>query len=364
MNINSYIVILIYGSLVLLSFLLISNPLRVNKKANFWFGIFLFLWSTFWLEEIFILTDINKMKSSLLITVHFIQFFTPIILYFSILHYSNPDFKFKKSDSKYFVLPLIFLVGLLLQKTTKQSSLIQNVLTGLIIIQALFYAIASYVKIKKHKQKIDLFSSNTSEIDLKWLEYIIIAILILSIFIGVYNLLLTTPYLNVFGNIVSVIIVFFIAYNVLKQKEIFLLNENERNQIIAINQDNTINKKNIISDKDLMELKLKLSQIMEDKHLYLDCELNLKKLAELIDVTPHKLSYIINAGFNENFFLFINKYRVDKAKELLLENETNHLSNLGIAYESGFNSKTSFYTTFKKITNQTPSEFKKKSSTL
>ncbi len=54
-ELNSFIVILIYGSLVLLSLLKLANPLQVNKKANFWFGLFLFLWSTFWLDEILFL---------------------------------------------------------------------------------------------------------------------------------------------------------------------------------------------------------------------------------------------------------------------------------------------------------------------
>jgi AraC-like DNA-binding protein len=100
------------------------------------------------------------------------------------------------------------------------------------------------------------------------------------------------------------------------------------------------------------------------KKPYLDSELNLIKLAELLQMTPHQLSYIINNGFNENFFQYVNGYRVEKAKELLVEDEMNKLSILGIAFESGFNSKTSFNTTFKKFTGQTPSEFKTRSSGL
>ncbi|WP_449397875.1 helix-turn-helix domain-containing protein [Chryseobacterium wanjuense] len=68
---------------------------------------------------------------------------------------------------------------------------------------------------------------------------------------------------------------------------------------------------------------------------------------------------MINAGFQKNFFQYVNEYRIEHAKKLLKDNSKNKLSILGIAYESGFNSKTSFNTTFKKLTNQTPSEFKK-----
>jgi len=363
-QINNYVVILIYGALILLSILLIANPLRVNNKANFWFGVFLFLWSSYWLEEVFVLTNI-KLTSNLLINiVRFIQTFTPILFYISIVYYTNPDFKLKKKDIKYLLVPIIFLITLIIQQSNKENIIFQNLLNSLIIIHALYFIIYSYIKIKHHKVKINLFSSNTSEIDLKWLEYIIIALLSLSVFIGLYNVLFNTAYLNLFANIISLMIIFFVAYNTLKQKEIFLLNENQRNLIIETIQETTIEKQKVISDNDLENLKSKLSELMDNEQPFLDAELSLKRLAELINITPHQLSYVINTGFNENFFLFVNRYRVEKVKELLLDKEKNHLSIMGIAFESGFNSKTSFNTTFKKISSQTPSEFKKSSSSL
>lgn len=75
---NSFIVILIYGSLVLLSLLKLANPLKVNRKANFWFGIFLFLWSTFWMDEILFLVTGSPIEFHSLLPVRFIQFLTPV----------------------------------------------------------------------------------------------------------------------------------------------------------------------------------------------------------------------------------------------------------------------------------------------
>jgi AraC-like DNA-binding protein len=149
------------------------------------------------------------------------------------------------------------------------------------------------------------------------------------------------------------------------QREIFPLDEKQLKEIIDIETVQTSElKRKLISDSDLLKFKARLSELMENQKPYLDSELNLIKLAELIDMTPHQLSYVVNTGFNANFFGYINTYRVEKAKELLLQEEMNKLSVLGIAFESGFNSKTSFNTTFKKITGQTPSEFKKRSSAL
>lgn len=363
-EINSLIQILIYGSLFLLSFVLIVNPLKVNKKANVWFGFFLFQWSTFWLEEISILTGFNELHLNDLIFVKFLQFLTPIVFYFSVVFYTNPDFKFKKKELLYLILPIIYLLGLIAEQQLKEAIFIESILVILIIIQAIYFTVFSYIKIQNHKKRIRLFSSNTKEIDLKWLEYIIISLFVLSVFIGFYNVFFDGAHLNVLANIVSLVIIFFVAYNNLKQKEFFLLDENERNLIITSEEEIVTEKRKVISDDEIQILKIKLAKLMEKKKPYLDPDLTLISLAKLVNLTPHKLSYLINAGFNENFFWFVNRYRVKRVKELLVDKNYNNLSILGIAYESGFNSKTSFNTTFKKITSQTPSEFKKKSSPL
>ena len=367
-ELNSLIIALIYGSLILLSFLKISNPLKVNKKANFWFGIFLFVWSTFWLDDISLFFSNAELNVTVALLFHFIQFFTPVIFYFSVVFFTNPNFRFQIKDLRYLAIPVLFLVVSFLQTSSvkEKDPFFQPVLSGLILIHALIYALASYLKIRKHKKNILLFSSDTNEIDLNWLENIITLILSMSVIFSIYNLFFNASSLNLFINIIFLVAIFIIAYYSLKQKEIFPVNEKQRNDIISLNEEapSVEMKRKIISDEELVKLKSRLIELMKLQQPYLDSELNLIKLAELLNMTAHQLSYLLNSGFNESFFLFINKYRVEKAKELLVREEMNNLSILGIAFESGFNSKTSFNSTFKKITNQTPSEFKKTSTGL
>jgi len=366
-GLNTFVVILIYGSLILLSFLTAVNPLKVNKKANYWFGAFLFLWSTFWSDEIALYTGCYTVIQNFTVPVHFLQFFTPIVFYFSIIYFTNPNYRFRMADLKYLILPALYLILLFIQQKqiAENQKVLQVFLLVLILVQVILYTIVSYFEIRKHQKKILAFASNTVEIDLGWLEYIISSILVLSIVVTIYNIFFNSLTLNVFINIFLLAIIFVIAYNSLKQKEIFPLDEKLRNEIILIQEEQSGEvKRKIISDSDLLKFKSVLSELMNVQKPYLDCELNLIKLAELINMTPHQLSYIINTGFNENFFQYVNTYRVEKAKELLVKEEMNKLSILGIAFESGFNSKTSFNTTFKKITGQTPSEFKKRSSAL
>lgn len=362
-ELNRFVVILIYGSLVLLSFLKLTNPLKVNKKANFWFGMFLFLWSTFWLDEILSLAKISSIDIHSIFLIQFVQFLTPIIFFFSVLFYTNPAFKFKISDLKYVALPFIFFVNLLLLRLgdVEYQPIGEVVFIALILFQAVFYTGLSYLTIRKHQKRIQQFSANTEGINLNWLEYIILVLFIVSIIYVIYNVSYDASGLNIFINLAFLLVIYFVGYYSLKQKEIYPVEEKQREELISINPDPETEetKRKLISDDELFKIKTQLEELMNSEKPYLDSELNLIKLAEQLSVSTHHLSYVINKGFQKNFFQYVNEYRIEYAKKLLKDNSNNKLSILGIAYESGFNSKTSFNTTFKKLTDQTPSEFKK-----
>lgn len=362
-ELNNLVVVLIYGSLVFLSLLTFSNPLKVNKKANLWFGFFLLLWSTFWLDEVFSFTKVSEIEISSFPFIQFFQFLTPVVFYFSVLFFTNPTFRFKISDLKYLVLPLIFTINLLLMNfgDSRSQEIFKIIFIGLILFQAIFYTAFSYFTIRRHQIKIQQFSANTEGINLNWLEYIILVMLLINIVYIVYNLFFNPVSLNVFINTAFLLVIYFVGYYSLKQKEIYPIEEKQREELMAISEETDAEdvKKKLIADAELSKIKNQLQELMEVQKPYLDSELNLIKLAELLSVSTHHLSYVINNGFQKNFFQYVNEYRIDYAKNLLKDDRNNHLSILGIAYESGFNSKTSFNTTFKKLTNQTPSEFKK-----
>jgi len=308
-ELNSLIVILNFGSLILLSFVTLFNPLKVNRKANYWFGAFLFLWSTFWLDEILNYTGIYNVIQHFSGLVYVIQFFTPVVFYITILYFTNPNFRFHWADIKYLIFPAFYSVLLLLQKSENEQS--QNfyhlVLLGLTLAQVILYTTLAYLKITKHQKKIMSFASSTNEIDLNWLQYIIFSIFILSIVITLYNIFFNSLTLNAFINIFLLTIIFIVSYNSIKQKEIFPLDENQRKEIIQINEEEQSGelKRKIVPDSEVESLKLELTELMKLQKPYLDSELNLIKLSELINMTPHHLSYVINTGFNENFFSFM-----------------------------------------------------------
>ena len=153
--------ILVFSSFVLLSFIMLSNPLKVNKKANIWFGVFLFLWATFWLDEIIILIKANELDKNVTLVIFFFQFLSPIVLYLCIVFFTNPNYKFKRKDISVFVLPLIYLTLLFIDATTTVK--VESILVILLITHGLIYTVISYLKIRKHQKQINLFSSNTFE---------------------------------------------------------------------------------------------------------------------------------------------------------------------------------------------------------
>ncbi len=103
----------------------------------------------------------------------------------------------------------------------------------------------------------------------------------------------------------------------------------------------------------------KLSDYMKSSKPYLNPELTLSQLAGELGISGHILSQVVNEKFGLNFFDFINSYRVEEFKERASDPRYTNFSLLGIALDSGFNSKSAFNRIFKQKTGITPSQFRK-----
>jgi AraC-like DNA-binding protein len=102
----------------------------------------------------------------------------------------------------------------------------------------------------------------------------------------------------------------------------------------------------------------KILSYMASEKPYLEPSLTLLCLSEQLTIPVRHMSQIINESFNKNFCDFINSYRVEESKKLLSKSPNGQWTILGIAYEVGFNAKSTFNTAFKKHTGKTPKEFK------
>ncbi|MBN2080322.1 MAG: helix-turn-helix transcriptional regulator [Spirochaetes bacterium] len=102
----------------------------------------------------------------------------------------------------------------------------------------------------------------------------------------------------------------------------------------------------------------KLKRVMDEKNPHLREDLTLQDLADELSISTHHLSMVLNIHFKQNFYTFVNGYRVDEAKRKLADPDYRDHTILSIAFGSGFNSKTTFNHMFKKFTGKTPREYR------
>ena len=98
----------------------------------------------------------------------------------------------------------------------------------------------------------------------------------------------------------------------------------------------------------------RLDLLMKEDEIFLDSSISLRLLANKLDMQPNKLSWLLNEQIGKNFNEYINAYRLIAFKEKALNPNNSNLTLLGLAYDSGFNSKTVFNAFFKKVEGMTP----------
>ncbi len=113
---------------------------------------------------------------------------------------------------------------------------------------------------------------------------------------------------------------------------------------------------NALTPASIASLKRRLEAHMDQEQPHLDSDLRLPKLAAALGVSTHQLSQVINTEYGQSFSQFINSYRIDEAEQLLRNSDRQVIE---IAYQVGFNNKTSFYKAFKKQLAVSPTEYRK-----
>ncbi len=114
---------------------------------------------------------------------------------------------------------------------------------------------------------------------------------------------------------------------------------------------------NFPAGTDIENIKNLLKIIMEEEKIFCDEDMSLARLSDVLGITPHLLSRLLNEHFGKNFNSFINTYRIEEARNMLIDEPDR--STLSVACAVGFNTYSVFYTSFRKETSLSPAEFRK-----
>lgn len=225
-----------------------------------------------------------------------------------------------------------------------------QLLNILIAAQLITYLVISFRLIKKNTM-VSRIRNSISIKKLKWFFWTVfginIILLIPTLKLRYFIYSITQFDIGLLVLILLSLYLFYVAYFVILNHDVF------QNPVIKY-KSSSLNQ----SEKYCIQDKLQ-KYIMEEKR-YCNEELTIKKLSEQIDIPIRQLSQVINEEYGFNFYDFINYYRIKEAQRLLMNEQGKQFSILGIAYEVGFNSKSSFYTAFKKFTGTTPGKFLRK----
>ena len=250
---------------------------------------------------------------------------------------------------------------------------IHIMLTGLLLaVIGPAYIIIALIVFKRYSVKIQNIYSSLDKVNLYWLRFFTYAALFVWSVVLIENVLSASginmqDYFQVVPILTS-IFVYATGYIGMFKSEIFEQPEVQENlrqahEIEArknmLKYDKKYEKSGLTEEKATESLR-QLLELMERDKPYLNANLTLNDLSDKLNISNHNLSEILNTQVNQNFFDFVNQYRVNEVKKYLDDKNKDHLTLLSIALDAGFNSKSGFNLIFKKYMHITPSEYRQR----
>jgi AraC-like DNA-binding protein len=229
------------------------------------------------------------------------------------------------------------------------------------------YSVATFVVIHRHQKSMKrLVSYSSGKITLQWLLGLSITFytgyVVMFIFGGIDILVGFMPFDPYEISFIGLtLLTFLFGVFGFQQPGIFeeVVRYHHPEKESHVDNDPIKYQRSGLKQEDVADYVNKIRKYMVIEKPYLNRELTIYDLSEQLKIPRHILSEVINEHMGKNFYNLVNDYRVEEVKERMNHENLQQLTILGIAYDSGFNSKSSFNTIFKEKTGFTPSEFLK-----
>ncbi len=210
---------------------------------------------------------------------------------------------------------------------------------GLVVFHLAIYLVLSWVYIYKMRK-------NANNQLLNWYRSIVIGTNLIWCFY-LSNLIGLIPF-YIGGAIFYSFLIYGFSYLLLKR------------HVFALEKYSNSNIDRVASKKLLEQVKI----MFQNENIYLRNAVSLKSVAKQLGVSPHELSQVINENEHKNFSEFVNHYRIEKAKKLLVDQSYASEKIATVAYDCGFGNVTSFNLAFKSETKLTPSQYRNQFSSI
>lgn len=392
-----------YSSLLLITFtqgivyclLLLKKGIQTENKSNYWLSVFVLLCSLFvapWMLGFAGWYDNQPYRDFMFYMPFQHLFFIGPIIFFYTQSLLNPSFKFDKKKALHLIPGILFLIFNLwifiydkiilkdyyfykdgIDKDFDQWYQVAGQ------ISMTFYFILSIRYYNKYKKLIVQITSNADTILFQWIKNYLIAFLIMLLLPHVFDIIIHFyPSANSYKDgwwfyLAFSLVLYYIAVsgysNVVHSKIGFQMSVFDSKPILLLqsNIDNFEEIKNTIDidyedlvenkSEDIENWKQQIEHLIQSEKLYQNPELTLTEVAKKLKTNTSIISKVINQGFAMNFNDYINNYRVEAVKTMLLNGNHKKTTLLGIAFDCGFNSKATFNRAFKKNTSISPKEY-------
>ncbi|AXT58595.1 AraC family transcriptional regulator [Aquimarina sp. AD1] len=343
-----------------------------TKVSNYLFSIFLILIAIDTSGIIF--EKINSKSYNLIIFRSTFSFLQIPVLYLYIKSVCYSDFKLKPKHLIHcapFVLGnLLFFPRFYLVDTVDKINFLQQYkymfeiqLNHVIFhLQFIYYIIIIFLTLRKVKK---IYLENYSGVSIKTYDWLFKFTATLS-FIYIIALLkniikfsqfdIVSTYFKIGIHLLIFLLICWYLYKALNNPELFKQIDSTLKLIKNSIPQQQPNKEVLIHEQENIE---KLRNYMKEQQSFLNPSLTIQNVSDEIEIPVKELSLLINHKLNQHFYDFVNSYRINYAKNLLSDSTQNKRTVLEILYDSGFNSKSSFNTAFKKETGTTPTSYRK-----